>query len=354
MPVDFIYGGHSSNQSVADKLMSVNFDVGALRPWAGKDGRSYISVNRGNTVRNIAVGNANTTLRKDDWKMLDKAVLKAAMARLRVVSDLRAAGLTFTIPNGMGKTVLEYEKMSDINDATISMDGLRIGPNDRPEFTTGLLPLPIIHKDFNFSARQIEASRNGGSPLDTTMAEMAGRKVAEMAEKLTLGKLSDYTYADGTIQGMTNFDSALTQVMTAPDSTDWVASVLLDEVLTMKESAKAAHHYGPYMLYFSSSWDKYLDNDFNTNYPNKTVRNRIKEIDGVTDVRTADFLEDWDVVMIELSPETIRIVVGMGLVTLEWDSNGGLLKNYKVMTIIVPQVRADINNNTGIVYGEAA
>lgn len=352
MPIDFIFRGAASNTGIAQRLLAANFDVGSLRPWLTADGKkAFVTVNQNGKPVNIPVANTTTTLRKDEWKQMDTALLKAALPRLRVVSDLQAAGLTYDIPNGMGKTVLEYEKQGDINDATISMDGLRLGSDDRPTYETGLLPLPIIHKDFQFSARQIQASRNGGSPLDTTMGEMCARKVAEMGEKLTLGRLSDYTFGGGTIQGMCNFTTRITKTMTDPSSTGWTAVQTLAEVLDMKQAAKAKYHYGPFVLYFSTAWDKYLDNDFNTNYPNKTLRQRLMEIDQITDVRTSDYLENYDVLLVELNPETIRIVTGMGLTTLEWPEKGGLLLNYKVMMILVPQLRADINGNTGIVHG---
>jgi uncharacterized linocin/CFP29 family protein len=353
MPVDFVFNGAASNQSIADRLLSVNFDVGALRPWIGADGNSYMSVNRGGKQQVIRT-NANATLRKDEWIMFDTAILRAAQARLRVVADLRGAGLTFNIPNGMGKTVLEYEKMSDINDASISMDGLRLGENDRPEFQAAYLPLPIIHKDFSFSARQIMTSRNGGSPLDTTMGELAGRKVAEMAEKLTLGKLDTYAYGGGTIYGMTNFAGRISKTITSPAATGWTPAIHLTEVLNMQALSRAAYHYGPWMLYYSTAWAQYLDNDFSSSYPNKTLRNRIREIDGISDVRTLDYLEDYEMVMLEMDAQTMRMVIGMDVVTLQWDEVGGLLKNFKVMTIIVPQLRADINSNTGIVVGAPA
>jgi hypothetical protein len=36
---------------------------------------------------------------------------------------------------------------------------------------------------------------------------------------------------------------------------------------------------------------------------------------------------------------------------VEWQTEGGLITKYKVMTIQVPQVRADQDGNSGIVHG---
>jgi len=355
--IDFILNGMSSNPDMASKLMACNMDPGVLRPYIAENGQSYVTVYRNGKLEAIRT-NTQATLTKEAWLHLDTQVLRAARNRLRVVADLRGSGLTYGVPNGMGTTVLEYQKMSDINDATISMDGLRLGADDRPVFESAFLPLPIIHKDFQFSLRQIQTSRQSGAPLDTTMGELAGRKVAEMVEKLTLGRLSSYAYGGGTIYGMANFTSRLTDTITSPTATGWTAATHLVEILAMKQTAQDAKHYGPFVLYYSSAWDKYLDDDFNTNYPNKTLRNRIKEIDGISDVRTLDYLDTADstynVILLEMDSSTIRMVIGMDIMTLEWDTHGGLLKNFKVMCIIIPQLRADIDGNTGIVHGSTS
>ena len=355
MPIDFMLGQQNLAPDVQQRLLQFNFDPGALRPWRCPDtGKTYMTLTEHGVAKSILAANVNASMTKEAWIAFDASIMRAARSRLRAVADIRAAGLVYTIPNGMGKTVLEHQRMTDINDATLSMDGLRFGADDRPEFDSQYLPLPICHKDFSFPLRQIQVSRNGGMPLDTSMGEAAGRKVAEYVEKLTLGKLDTYSFGGGTIYGYTNYASVLEQVLTSPDDTAWTPATLLEEILTMKQTALAAKHYGPFVLNFSTGWDLYLDNDYSTLYPNKTLRMRIAEIDNISSIRTLDYLENFDCVMVEMNTETIRMVVGMEIMTLEWDSVGGLRKNYKVMTIMVPQLRADIDGNTGIVYGVPA
>jgi len=349
--VNFAKSGGALTGEPLDLLLATNGDPGVLRPFVHDDGRSYITLRQPNgSYRTIQV-NTHATLRKDDWKILDDAIVKAATERLRLVTDLRAAGLTFTIPQGMGKTVLETETMTDINDAITSMDGLRESPDDRPEFELTNLPLPITHKDFQFSARQILASRNGGSPLDTTTAELAGRKVAEKVERLTLGRDAGTVFGGGTVSGLINFTSTISYTLTTPVGATGVGAQLLADVLAMRAASVAAFHYGPWMMYVAPNWDTYLDADFKAN-SDKTVRERIKAVNGIIDIRTLDFLQNYDIVLVQMTSDIIRIVIGMDITTLQWDTKGGMEKNFKVMAIMVPQCRADINGNTGIVYGQ--
>jgi len=340
------------NGPIAERLMAANWDVGALRPWRAKDGQSYMTVNQGGTLKNVRISNATTTLRQYDWKIMDKAIVKAATPRLKAVADLRAQGLTYNIPNGMSKTVLETETVSDLNDAQITMDALQKGPADRPVFEVSALPLPIIHYDFHYSARQIEASRNGGSPLDTTTAELAGRKVAEMAEKLLLGKATPatYTFGGGSITGYTNFGSVMTKTITSPATSGWVGSTIVTEVLAARQQSYNAYHYGPFMLYTGPSWDAYLDQDYSSSKGDNTVRERLAKISGIMGVKTLDYLSGYEMLLVQMTSNIVRSVEGMDITTVQWSSDGGFQINFKVMAIIVPQLRADQNSRTGIVY----
>jgi uncharacterized linocin/CFP29 family protein len=351
--MDFIMNGQA-NGNVASVLLNAGMDPYALRPWVGNDGRSYIT-QKVNGKDTSVLTNATTTLRKDDWSILDDAIVKAALPRLKAVADIRGAGLTFNIPNGMGKGVLQTETQSDINDAIVSMDGLREGAADRPVFELTNLPLPIIHKDFDYSARQIAFSRNGGSPLDTTTAELAARKVAETAEKLLLGTYGSYAFGGGTIYGFTNYPSRLTKTMTAPTAVGWTAATTVNEVLEMRLQAQQARHYGPYMLYCSLAWDVYMDDDYSASKGDNTLRDRLKMIDGIQDVRTLDYLDtagtSYVMVLVQMTTDVVREVIGMDITTVQWESKGGLQLNFKVMAILVPQLRADQNSNTGIVHG---
>lgn len=340
--------------------MAANGDVRIFRPYLSNDGkRAFITQNRYNPKTDrvescrVPVANAAATMRYDEWRQLDTAVLKAARGRLRFVADLRAGGLQYTIPNGLAKTVLSTESSSDPGTAAVSMDGLRKGNNDRQEYTMTNLPLPLIHSDFSFSARQIMVSRESSTPLDTSGAEAAARRVAEVAEQLALGNWAGGTFAfgGGSIYGATTFPSRMTQVLTNPTSSSWTARATLNEVLAMKQKSQAQLHFGPWILYASTSWDQYLDNDYSTTKGDVTLRERIKQVDGIQDIRALDYLTGYQMLLIQQSSDVVREVVGLDFTTVQWPEEGGLKMNYKVMAIMVPQFRADVNGNTGIVHG---
>lgn len=348
--MDFIFNGQASG-SVAQMLLKSGGDINVLRPYLGADGRSYITRNERGTNTAIPITNAEATLRKDDWIQLDTAIVKAAKARLRFVADVRAAGLQYSIPNGMGKTVLQTQTQSDISAADINMNGLSKSKGDRPEFDLSNLPLPIVHKEFSFDLRSILASRNGGSPLDTTTAELAARNVAEGVENLALGNSSSFNYGGGTVYGLLNFPSRITKTVVSPTSSAWTPAKTVADVLNMKARSMAKNHFGPWRLYVGAGWDEYMDNDYSSTKGDLTLRERLKKIENIQDVITLDYLPSFNLCLVQMTSDVVRMVVGMEISTVQWESQGGMEQNFKVMCIMVPQLRADHNGNTGIVHG---
>jgi uncharacterized linocin/CFP29 family protein len=348
----FVNGGASG--SVASRLLEHNFDMGSLRPYVGKDGRSYVTTNSGGQLQATPTNNANATLLRLEWTLLDEVVVRAALPRLRAVADVRGRGLQMTIPNGMAKTVLQTQAQSDISPASISMDGISDSVSDRPVYNLTNLPLPILHKDFQFSARQLAVSRNGNMPLDLSMAELSARRVAEEAEQLLLGVMGQYEFGGGLIYGFTNFPSRITKTLNSPLLSAWVARTTLLDVLAMRLLSQQHLHYGPWVLYVSLAWDQYLDDDLSIYKGDLTLRDRLRRIDGIEDVVTLDYLNGYDMVLVQMTTDVVREVVGMDITTVQWETHGGMQLNFKVMCILVPQLRADFNGNTGIVHGSVA
>lgn len=360
---NYILNGQAHGD-VASRLMRYNGDPGALRPYIGRDGRSRITVNQFDpkTQKNkptTIITNAPASLTKDEWILLDEMVIKIAKQRLKAWDDLMSRGLRWDIPNGMAKTVVQYQNRSDVSAATISMDGLRQSERDRPVYDIVNLPLPIIHKDFSFSLREVLVSRtsansmsNGGNALDLSMADLSVRRVAEEVEKLLLGVTAGYSYGGGTVYGYTNFPSRNTKTMTAPTGLN--PNVTLNEVLDMRKKSQDDSHFGPWVLYTSLDWDVYLDNDYilsggTSTY--KTLRERLSQVGGIVDIVTLDYLPTKTMLLVQLTPNVVRGIVGMPITTVDWESHGGMELNFKIMTIMVPQLRTDQNGSTGIVHG---
>lgn len=343
---DAFYQGKAYG-SVASRLLANGMDVRALRPYIGNDGRAYTTLTvNGKAVAMPLTTNA-ATLRKDEWVEYDKTVIKTVRDRLVGVNDLVQRGLTYTIGNGMGTTVLQYEDMNDPGTAHVSMDGATRGENDRPEYVMNYLPLPITHSDFQLNARVLAASRNGSMPLDTTNSESAARRVAEKLEDM-LFTATTFTYGGGTIYSYLNHPHINPVTLgTHWDSSSKSGANILTDVEGMMEASIEAGFYGPWVLYVPKGYQVVLGQDYTTGYP-KTIRQRLLELENLEAIKIADRLTAHKVVLVQMTADVVRMVIGMGITPVEWETEGGMIIRMKVMTIQVPQIRSDQNGNCGV------
>ncbi len=360
--VDFVIPGNEQGQMLFDGEVAGymagegwKMDAGMLRPFvAPEDGRAYITVYVGGpkdkpeSYATYGAPQTLGTLRRDEWKLLDQAVLQLSEYRLGGVQDLIDANLTYDIGSGLGTTVLEYHDISDALTAEVTMDGITRAKNDRPKFGTNYLPLPIIHADYQLNARVLAASRRMGNPLDTTLAERAGRKVLEQLENM-LFTATTYAFGGGTIYSYLNHPDRNTVSLT----TAWTSATgaqIVTMVLAMKQASLDAYHYGPWQLYIPSAYETVLDKDYDATTPGTTIRERIMKISGIKGIKVVDTLTAGNVLLVQMSPDVVRLVRGMGVQNVEWSTEGKLITNYKVMTIQVPQIRSDQEGHSGIVH----
>jgi len=221
-----------------------DFWGGSSGRWAGERLLKALSAGRLLTPSELRT---LETLRKDEWKAFDEALVEEGLIRLRGVADLLAAGLTIPVANAMGKTILEYEKVTDMNPAETTLSGVARTEDDRPEFELGTLPLPITHKDFNLNLRHLVASRSRGEPLDTTQARVAGRKVSERLEQMLF--LGGPVFGGSTIYGYLTHPNRNQVSFVTNGSWELTAktgSNILEDVLACITAAEADRYFGPY------------------------------------------------------------------------------------------------------------
>jgi len=359
--MDLIGGGQAQGDMATRMMNEGRLNLAGLRPFVSeKDGRTYVDVYKGGDRNDPACYkavpiNTNGVLRRDEWKRLDEALLTASRYRLGGVDDLIANGLTYNLGNAMGTTVLEWHDVSDGMSAALTMDGVTRGVADRPKFQTNYLPIPILHVDYEINARVLAASRSLGNPLDTTMAEMAVRRIKEYQENMLF---TDIDYAYGTVDDRSR--NKIYSYVNHPDintvtlGTNWDASAktaagILNDVLNMIKAAVADYHYGPYMLYIPTEYGIVLYDDYDTTTPGTTIKDRILKIDVIKGIKVIDTLADNTVILVQMTPDVVRLVQGFGLQNVEWQTEGNWITKFKVVTIQVPQIRSDQNGRSGIV-----
>jgi hypothetical protein len=161
---------------------------------------------------------------------------------------------------------------------------------------------------------------------------------------------SDYKFGGGIIYGYQDFTHRNTASLTANwDASASTGETILADVLAMKQASINDRYFGPWMLYIPTAYETILDDDFKAN-SDKSIRQRVMEVSGIIDIKVADFLTANNVIMVQMTSDVVRVVEGLPITTVQWDTDGGMKVNFKVMTITVPQLRADQNDRTGLVH----
>ena len=356
--------GQMAQGDVANQFLNNGkLNVGAMRPYIGKDGRTYVTIYKGGDPKvptnysTQLMTNSTATLRRDEWKQLDDVLLDVSRSRLGGIQDLLDKGLTYNLGNAMGTTVLEWHDVSDAMEASITMDGITRGRNDRPVFQHNYLPIPIIHVDYEINARVLAASRSLGNPLDTTSAERAARRVLEKLEDMLFTN-STYSFGAADSRGLNTIysyvnhpDRNTVNLAVNWDAAACTAALILADVQAMKQASLTALHYGPWMLYIPPLYETVMDLDYQTGSVNgQTIRERIMKIDGIKGVKVIDRLPANNVLLVQMTSDVVRLVNGLPLQNVEWQEEGKFITKYKVLTIQVPQIRSDQNLKSGVVH----
>lgn len=311
----------SGSGDVAQRLMEANFNVSALR--------------------------TQDVLRKDEWVNFDSAILAVATTRLVGVADLFQAGLVYNVENALGVTKVEWEKVSEVTGADVSMSGLTSSENDRVTFDLDSVPLPIIHKDFQINARALQASRNSGQSLDTTQAELASRMVSEKVESLLFSG-SNVAGAANKIYGYQTAPNRNTGSLTASWTSATGAQILAD-ILSMISAAEDDNMYGPFMVYVPNAAYIHMADDYKAE-SDKTILERIKAIPSIIDVRPSTNLAATEAVLVQMTRDVVDMIDGISPQMIQWSSHGGMQLNFKVLAIMVPRIKSDANSQSGIIH----
>jgi len=380
--VDLIANGTGQGELAQDIVSGryslepqVGFDPGLLRPVIQNDGKKYCKIKTGRMITNkegkrvpesrhiplerlVSNGTVPFTynasaLPHDTWQRIDRAVMKATRDRLNAWNDLAAAN-TYGGFDGMAITGLIRDTMTDPGDAKVDMDTLSDDFSDAPLFTPDILPLPIIHAGASISQRRLAQSRNSGIPLDTTLLEACGRRCAETLEKMTIGITDFSTLKIGSSTDFTN--RGIYGFRTQPDritKTDVTASgsfdaeTFVNEVIAMRELARAQNYYGPFALYYSTTWDQYLQRDYyvittqGAAAPTRTVMQRVSEIANIQRVAMLDMFTSTDeLLLVQMTSETVRAINGMEFTPVQWTKDGGAQTMIRVMGIKVPDLQS--------------
>jgi hypothetical protein len=253
-----------------------------------------------------------------EWRAVDEAVARG-VERAKTPITRSILGV-----EGLSVDFSYIEKVVyDIGSGFVKVEDIRV-PEVRAEF---------------------RAYRN--DKLDLNAAECAGGRVAEAVEKLVLGVEPPPECFD-LWTGPHTFRQRLVHDVVRPDSLGWEPVHSLKDVLVMLDSMRKRFQYGPFLLWHGRDWNQYMNNDY---YPNKnqpavmpgmTLRDRIRQIEGVVNVVGTPWLPKFDILVVHAVSTFFRLIIRQRPVVSVGRARDGILKVTAQMAV---QIRLDGENS---------
>ncbi len=365
--VDLINNGQAQGGVANTLKKGGSLNISNKRPYLNEEDIPCITVFKGGdatnpdnyegvyaSTRGLSV-NTDLTLRPDEWQQIDDAIEEVAREELTVFDYFVGKGLTKPLKNAFGTTVLQWQSISDSQEASMSMDGVVRGQGDRVQYKDNFLPIPILHADYEINARFLEVSRKDGNGVDVEEAANATRRIMEKKEDLLIGTAT-YSFGGGTMYTLLNYPDRNTVVLNG----DWNDSATTDamiiaDVVALKRANKDAYHGGEGVLILPNDYEDKLGEDYSVSGGSlMTVRERIMKLGGIADILISERLADNNIVFVELRKRTIEIVNGMPLQNVMWTTEGGMVAKHKLLEIAVPRFKSDYNGTCGIAHGATA
>ena len=229
-------------------------------------------------------------------------------------------GLTRNISNPMGRTVITWQKKSDLTPAQLSMSPSSRTPQDVREYTEASVPNPVAHKDLSLDARLQAAHEDRGEDLDTSHIEEAFRVVFELYEDLIIGDSTAPVFNGLPIYGLKNHPDRSTASFGTNGAWDQAAKTganIIADIGTILDALRADKVRGQIELFVPDSYATKLAEDYSVNYP-RTILSRILEHERISAVH---FVERMSSGVIALRPtsQVVQIAEGMPVQLVQWE-----------------------------------
>ena len=333
------------------------------RPYIDKDGRAKISVYQGGDINDPRsytqklIDNDMAIFTPEEWKTIDTRLREIAASRQVGIAKLKELGLVYNLANPFASQSLEYTKTSDMHDASVNMNFKVTNETDKQAVKTANIPIPVISWRWGFDIRELQMSRLYNRPLDLQGAKVGARKIGEKLESMMFGANATIL-DDKKIDSIISFaDSNKIATLHNWNATGTSTADILDDVIALKKKSIADKHFGKWILFVAQNYEARLDDDYGVDATTKAyipLMDRIKKINGILDVIVSDFLPDDTVALVQMTNDTIELINGMELTTVQLMNAGGL--NFEMLSFVMqtPAVKSDYEGNCGIVIGTHA
>jgi hypothetical protein len=341
----------------AELTTNNSIDYGGAAWGAGSDWFFNMDLSERRQYAANAMASNASTLERDEYETLSDRIIRTYKRNLSGLADLQDQGLVRNV--SLATQVDLWQTVTEVTEADITMDGEDQAANDRIEYNTQGVPIPIVHKDFRIPERELQTSRNMGNDLRTDTAAEVSRAVTEMAEQMLFQGWNPtvdtargddwqvYGYTDSSVSASVSGSD----FGTAGNIRD-VFTATIDKLMDDNNQQPAGDGF---LTYISQTQYRQYRNAIDPDGDgNMTVRERVEnEFDmELGDVKSVpDYvLPDGEMVMVNPAPDVVELALAEDMQTLEWSSGSGMTNFYKVLWSGAPEIKTDAKNNYGVAH----
>lgn len=298
-------------------------------------------------VGNHAIGNASP-LPRDVWGEWDREGIEVQRDVLAVFNNLAAS---VSRPMPIGKLVHFFQTVSDSGVVNISLDGRGKAKTDQQVIDYHGTPLPIVDSTFSYGWRQWASAATEGFALDPAGRRSAMRKVAEKAESIALDGDSSIVVAGDQLYGLRTHPQRNTRstgvTLNGATGPQWN-----DEIVATLKLLHGDEFRSPATIYLN--WDDWFyasNTDYSTQYPNKTILQRIMEIAGVGEIVPASRVNADEIIAVIKNSEVLQVLNGMPMNTRA-QTRHNPEDDYDFVTMMAAalEIKFDANTNCGVAH----
>lgn len=329
--------------------------LGGYRPnnktLVANDGRVYFPMNENQPGVPFVPGGGlrvMSYLMEDEWKLIDREVIEAAQYPLRVIEDVRSAGLVVSVdPNVLMST---WYTQGDMTGPTTNMLGRSMADRDIPEIEPASAPIPMTYKDLSFSTRGIGASRRIGQGIDLTMISLTSRKIAERMESLMINGDTSIKFNGATLYGLLTHPSITTDTAVNWGGGDFATLGNFEKVMAgVIQDMNDAEFRGPFTVYLSETQYNQVSMTPATDVP-QTPLQRVLTYDSVRAVHSLPtaVLPAGSMIVAQMTRDVMEWAEGQAITVREWNSGNGMEVFFRLMAIGGPRIKARQDGTIGI------
>lgn len=255
------------------------------------------------------LGNA-LTVPKDAWGQWATMGIEVARDELAVFNSLSG------VARGVDMAILVdyFQTISDSSeDVNVSIDGRGKAKTDQPVIDYHGTPLPIFDANCEFGWRQMLTMQRAGGNLQSAAMNNKVRHVSEKLEDMCINGLN-IDVGGAKVYGLLNHPQRNTRstgvTLNGATGTEWLAEINATLKLLHNDNFRQS-----ITLYLN--WDDYFyasNTDFSTQYPNKTILQRVMEVAGIEAIVPASRIPADTIIGLVRRSSVVEMLNGMPIV----------------------------------------